>query len=123
MNRFFSIASSALITTGLAILPVASFAQGAIGSEPAKTPVTQTTPSATVAPTTMAPTTTAAKPTQAPVASGKTATTAPTDKTAKSDVKTQTPGAKTEQHSQGKTPAIHHAAVKTHTTVPAVSKS
>jgi hypothetical protein len=41
MNRFLSVASSALIATGVAVLPVASFAQSGAdaGKAPATTPV------------------------------------------------------------------------------------
>jgi hypothetical protein len=89
MNRFLTIAGSGLIATGLAILPIAAFAQTA--------PVTTTAPAMT---TTTVPAKTASSTMQ-------TATTPAPAGTVKSDTKTPVQGAKTQLHGSStvKTPA------------------
>ncbi len=95
MNRFLTVASSTLIATGLAILPVASFAQ--TGGDAAKTPASAAVQTSTAI---KAPVVTQdkAQPTK----------TAPAT-TAKSDVKAPMVG-KTEAHA-AKAP-VHHTAAK-----------
>ena len=90
MNRFLTIASSGLIASGLAILPISAFAQVAAA------PTTATTPAKTAAPMTQSTAT------AAPAMTG----------TAKSDMKAPAHPAKTEVHGMNSV-KTHHAVVKT----------
>lgn len=100
MNRFLTVASSALIAAGLAILPVASFAQ--TGGDAAKTPA-QAAPASTSVQTSAA--------VKAPVVTQDKVqpTKAASATTAKSDVKPPMAG-KTETHAAKAT--VHHTVAK-----------
>jgi biotin carboxyl carrier protein len=116
MNRFLTVASSALIATGVTVLPVASFAQSSV--EAGKTAVpsaqTQATPAqatpAQATPTQATPAAKASATTQTPIVSQdktRPVKTAPT-KTAKTNVTAPMKG-KTATHSMN-THAKHHVA-------------
>ena len=105
MNRFLTFASSGLVASGLAILPVAAFAQAT--TAPAK--ATSTAPAAAQ---TTAPAMTSGK-TAAPMAPSTATTPAPAMAgTAKSDLKAPAHDGKTEVHGMNAS-KTHHAVVKT----------
>lgn len=122
MNRFLTLTSSTLIATGLAVLPIAAFAQTAnpAGTDAAKTPTTMTTTPATQAPVattaTQTPVATTAKKdtlpsTQPSQIQAGTQTQVKPNAVTKSDTKSPVRGKKAEMHSMntGKT----HPAAKT----------
>jgi hypothetical protein len=119
MNRFLTLTSSTLIATGLAVPPVAAFAQTANAqatspavADAAKTPTTMTTtPAATQAPvatTAKKDTLTSTQPGQTQAA---TQTQAKPTSVTKSETKTPAHGKKAEMHSMNTSKS--HSTVKT----------
>ena len=113
MNRFLTLTSSTLIATGLAVLPVAAFAQTANApavTDAAKTSTTMPATQAPVATTAKKDTLTSTQPGQTQAAT-QTQTQAKPTAVTKSETKTPAHGKKAEMHSMNTSKT--HPAVKT----------